>query len=104
MFDKVVGGYANPGLDFCRGVSRAFQIPLEDVFRKAGILPPTGTRAENARRKYQVGNYVMTDRFVELFEQLGAEQQDLVIRLLESLAQQVEPRIIGDAPAEGDQG
>ena len=39
MLDKVIGGFANPGLDFCRGIARAFNMPLEDVFRRAGILP-----------------------------------------------------------------
>lgn len=39
MIDKVVNGYARPGLDFCRGISRAFGMPLEEVFRRAGILP-----------------------------------------------------------------
>ena len=39
MFDKVINGYANPGPDFCTGVARAFGIPPEDVFRRAGLLP-----------------------------------------------------------------
>ena len=38
MLDKVIGGFAQPGLDFCRGIARAFNMPLEDVFRRAGIL------------------------------------------------------------------
>jgi len=40
MFDKVINGYANPGLDFLIGVSRALGIPREEVFRRAGVLPP----------------------------------------------------------------
>jgi len=40
MFNKVLGEFANPGLDFLIGVSRAFGIPREEVFRRAGVLPP----------------------------------------------------------------
>jgi transcriptional regulator with XRE-family HTH domain len=39
MFDKVINGYANPGPDFCTGVARAFSMPVETVFRHAGLLP-----------------------------------------------------------------
>jgi transcriptional regulator with XRE-family HTH domain len=30
-----------PGLDFCKGVARAFHLPPEYVLRKAGLLPPS---------------------------------------------------------------
>jgi transcriptional regulator with XRE-family HTH domain len=39
--DKIIGGFANPGIEFCRGIARAFNMPLEEVFRVAGILPPS---------------------------------------------------------------
>lgn len=29
-----------PGNELCLGIARAFKLPPEDVFRKAGILPP----------------------------------------------------------------
>ncbi len=38
MMDKVIGGFANPGLDFCRGLALAFNLPVETVMRQAGIL------------------------------------------------------------------
>ncbi len=38
MMDKVIGGFANPGLDFCRGLALAFNLPVETVLRQAGIL------------------------------------------------------------------
>lgn len=41
-FDKVIGGFAKPGIRFCRGVARAFDVPLEEVQRLAGILPQSG--------------------------------------------------------------
>lgn len=36
----VVTGKSNPGDDLCLGISRAFRITPEEVFRRAGILPP----------------------------------------------------------------
>ncbi len=45
MFDKVVAGQAQPGLDFCRGIAQAFGIPLVEVFRRAHILPAAGDLA-----------------------------------------------------------
>lgn len=40
MIDKVIGGFSAPGLHFCESMARAFEMPLEDIFRLAGILPP----------------------------------------------------------------
>lgn len=40
MVNKVLGENANPGLDFLVGVARALGIPREEVFRRAGVLPP----------------------------------------------------------------
>jgi transcriptional regulator with XRE-family HTH domain len=37
---KVIQGQRNPGLDFCMGIAKAFQVPPEVVMRSAGILPP----------------------------------------------------------------
>lgn len=39
MLDKVINGYARPGLSFFQGISRAFNVPLEIVLRRAGLLP-----------------------------------------------------------------
>lgn len=49
MLDKVIGGFAQPGLDFCRGIARAFGVPLEEVFRRAGILPDIVELPDGAR-------------------------------------------------------
>lgn len=39
MFSKIFSGVTTPGLDFCRGLARAFNVELEVVLRRAGILP-----------------------------------------------------------------
>lgn len=39
VVDQIVNGMANPGLKVCQGIARAFNMPLEDTLRLAGILP-----------------------------------------------------------------
>lgn len=35
----VISGQANPGDALCRAIAKAFQIPIDDVYRVAGLLP-----------------------------------------------------------------
>ena len=37
---QVIAGNRGTGPEFCRSVARAFNLPAEMVFRKAGLLPP----------------------------------------------------------------
>jgi transcriptional regulator with XRE-family HTH domain len=37
---QVIAGNRGTGPEFCRSVARAFNLPAELVFRKAGLLPP----------------------------------------------------------------
>jgi transcriptional regulator with XRE-family HTH domain len=41
---QVMTGRQKPGLDFCRGVAEALNVPPERVFRLAGLLPPRPQR------------------------------------------------------------
>jgi len=36
----VLSGKSRPGDDLCTGIARAFRITPEEVFRRAGLLPP----------------------------------------------------------------
>lgn len=53
MLDKVITGYARPGLTFYQGVSRAFGMPLETVLRRAGLLPMPANATLDDRRSMQ---------------------------------------------------
>jgi len=95
MVNAVVNGHANPGPGFCRGVSRAFQVPLDDVFRLAGILPSRpGHDHRSPLRPEDVEG-----RLVAAWRGLSEDDQARVLDLAERLAGRVQPRIIGD-PAE----
>lgn len=89
--DKVINGYANPGLEFCRGISRAFGMPMEDILHLAGILPPpTAPPAVRERRiVYEVNG---EETLLGLWRALSVEDQALVRDLLVRLAP---TRIVG---------
>jgi transcriptional regulator with XRE-family HTH domain len=63
MFDKVINGQAKPGINFCRGVAKAFNLPVIEVFRRAGI--------ENTE---DLGN--KAEEIKDLFSQLTTENQE----------------------------
>ena len=69
MFSKVVSGVADPGLDFLTGISRAFNMPLEDVLRRAGVLPELNVDAIDWAR----------------IESLPAADQEFFVRHMEEL-------------------
>jgi transcriptional regulator with XRE-family HTH domain len=99
MMDKVIGGFANPGLDFCRGIARAFKMPLEDVFRLAGILPakliPPELRVNQRGVVYNIDTEERGRRIMAAFNALSVDDQVLIMAMIERLAG-VAPRIIGE--------
>lgn len=98
LINQVMNGNSKPGIKLVTGIAHAFQMQPDEVMRLAGILPPKARVVTERRIRYRVGTYTMTERVVELFERLNADQQELVVRLLETLADGTQPRIIGDAP------
>ena len=72
MFDKVINGQAKPGINFCRGVARAFNLPVIEVFRRAGI--------ENTE---DLGN--KADEIKDLFSQLTTENQSHIRQQIQVL-------------------
>lgn len=40
----VLNGTRGVGHDFCSAIARAFNLPADDVFRRAGLLPPAPER------------------------------------------------------------
>jgi transcriptional regulator with XRE-family HTH domain len=98
MVNALVNGQSNPGLDSCQGIARAFKIPLEDVFRMAGILPARGANGRPMRDSRRIVYEVNTDEvLLAMYHALRAEDQERVRDLIERLGQ-LEPRIIGEAP------
>jgi transcriptional regulator with XRE-family HTH domain len=95
MVNAVINGQANPGIEFCRGIAKALGIPLEEVFRFAGILPTKPVRTADHRPVYHVGNN-LDERLAKAFGRLGVADQERLVDLAERLAGVVAGRIIGD--------
>lgn len=96
MVNALVNGQSNPGLDSCQGIARAFNMPLEDVFRMAGILPAQSKPTRPVRDSRRVVYEIDSDQvLLEQYRALSAFDQQLVRDLIARLGQ-LEPRIIGD--------
>jgi transcriptional regulator with XRE-family HTH domain len=42
---------SRPGIELCRGLARAFNIPPEEVYRRAGLLPPLPDEPDHAQER-----------------------------------------------------
>ena len=98
------GEVPRPTSRVCSRLAGTFGVPTELIYRLAGMLPenaPSPGALRERRLHYRIGNFDMTARMIELFEALDADEQELVVLLLERLAQaRAEPRIVGEAADE----
>ena len=71
----MANGRTRPGAGFCLKIARALGVPPEEVYRRAGLLPPTP--AESAS--------LLEANF--LFAQLSESEQETVLTMMRALAQ-----------------
>lgn len=69
-----------PTYDNCRAIAKAFGIPLEDVLRKAGLLPPRYEDNPSARE------------LLYRFSQLSEEEQEYILLTAEALIERKRKR------------
>ena len=70
---RVLNREQNPGELFCKGIARAFNVPEEDVFRRAGILTSKSKLSP------------LAERAAHLIESLPDEKEkETAVRFLES--------------------
>jgi len=67
-----------PTYENCRAIAKAFDLPVEDVLRKAGLLPPRYDEEPTAKR------------LLHLFSQLSEEEKEYVIKFAKALAEESE--------------
>ena len=65
-----------PGIEFCQGIARAFQIPPERVFRQAGHLPPR-----------IIGNNE-SNEILDYFQALNTQNRQTLLALARTLHEQ----------------
>jgi transcriptional regulator with XRE-family HTH domain len=94
----LANGSRAPTLKTCQALALAFDIPVEEVVRMAGLLVPSKSRPVRDSRRvvYEIdGDQVLLQQYHALSAADQALVRDLIMRL-----GQVEPRIIGEAPEE----
>jgi len=68
MISLVISGRAKAGNIFCNKIARAFHIPSEIIFRKAGLLPPPLEKDDSIREIEQIYKHLDRDSQAELVE------------------------------------
>lgn len=75
---NVLNGQRRPGPDFVMGVARALKLPAEEVFRRAGLLPP----------RPAVGGGGLVEEAVDVLKRLPADKQQEALNYIRYLYQQ----------------
>jgi len=83
---NVLNENRKPGIRLCRGLARAFQIPPEDVLRRAGLLPPAPPESASLNEA------------LFLFRQLHPDTQDQVLAMLRGLVEHYVAKKEGPPP------
>lgn len=72
MFDKVINGYAKPGIKFLDGIATAFEMSPIAIYRKAGKFPDNGN-----------GDQVKLEDWQYLLSQMTADEQEEIRQIIE---------------------
>ena len=72
----VLTGARNPGNDLCEAIAKAFNMPPEDVFRFAGLLPPKQKKDK------------LTEEAEYLLSQMPEDKREQAIRFIRFLSQE----------------
>ena len=72
---NVVHGHTRPSAQFCLQLAEALQVPPEDVYRRAGLLPTAAPEGASL----QEASY--------LFAQLSDSEQETVLTMMRALAE-----------------
>ena len=73
QLSKVVAGDRRPGPGTCRAIARAFHLPMEDVFHRAGLLP----------RSRRVNDY--EEELWHYYSQLNEDDQQRLLLIARAL-------------------
>lgn len=64
----IISRHSNPGWDFCAKIASAFSLPADQVFRRAGLLPPLPASDD-----------VITQEIIESIKQLPTDVRKEVL-------------------------
>lgn len=75
---RIVTGQRLPGKDAIQGIARAFKMPVEEVMRRAGLLPPPANASVDDRRS-------LAD-LVKKIEKLNAADRQIIADMVNRMA------------------
>lgn len=66
VISRIVNGERKAGVQTCRAIAHAFGIPIDEVYRRAGLLPPARAKTERVAR------------IIAVIEELPEHEQDFL--------------------------
>jgi transcriptional regulator with XRE-family HTH domain len=98
---QVISGVTRPGPRSCQAIALALEMPPDDVYRLAGLLPPRPKPARAVRDSQRVIYEIDSDQvLLAKFHALNPDDQALVRGLIARLVDCDAPRIIGEPDAQ----
>ena len=92
MISLILEEKSKPGIRAAQGIARAFKIPVEEVYRLAGIWP---RRSADRSIAYHVGGPEDRDRLLAAWDAMDVTDRERLLDIAERLAGIDHPRIIG---------
>ena len=75
---RIITGSRKPGTDATKGIARALKMPVEEVMRKAGLLPvPAGATADDLRSLAELYKKI---------EKLSGRDRQIVVDMVNRMA------------------
>ena len=71
---RIITGSRSPGTDAITGIARAFKMPIEEVMRRAGLLPMPPDATASDRRSWQ--------ELAKKFEKLSPADRQLIADMI----------------------
>ena len=89
QISRVLSQAQQPGPDTCTGIARALRISPEEVFRRAGLLPPQPEETPTSRE------------LLYMFMQLDDQDQERILSITRTFLEEKKERVIigGEEPA-----
>jgi transcriptional regulator with XRE-family HTH domain len=70
MVSRVVSEQSQPGLEFCKAVARAFEIPADFVLRRAGLIDPLPPAVEEEQEILHIVRSLSPERRIAALDML----------------------------------
>lgn len=82
QISRLMNKARSPGPEACLGIARAFRVPAEDVFRRAGLLPQLVAGNEQSQAIRDLG---------EMLRYLPPEDVEVIVALVRALYERRRP-------------